>query len=164
MNAYRVRGAGRVRHDRPVRFTFDGRPYDGLQGDTVASALLADGVHLLGRSFKYHRPRGIVAAGSEEPSALIHTSRGPGRAEPNTQATVQEIWPGLVTESQNRRPSLKFHVPAITDRFYMLLSAGFYYKTFMWPRSFWDKVYEPVIRAVAGLGKAPSEPDPDHYA
>ena len=164
MSDLRISGRGRVDHTHPVRFSFDGTSYEGRRGDTVASALLANGVHLVGRSFKYHRPRGIVTAGSEEPNALLGTSRGPGRYEPNTRATIQEIWPGLVTESQNRWPSLRFDVGAINDRLYMLFSAGFYYKTFMWPRSFWDKVYEPFIRAAAGLGRSPTAPDPDHYA
>ncbi len=164
MSTHRIPGRGRVDHARPVRFTFDGAPIEGRAGDTVASALLANGIHLMGRSFKYHRPRGAVTAGSEEPNALIGTRRGPGRFEPNTRATVQEIYDGLTTESQNKWPSLKFDVGAVNDRLYMLFSAGFYYKTFMWPKSFWDKVYEPVIRAAAGLGKAPSEPDPDTYA
>ncbi|WP_186393695.1 MULTISPECIES: sarcosine oxidase subunit alpha [unclassified Pannonibacter] len=164
MSRYRVPGLGRTDPAEPVSFTFDGRRYEGLRGDTVASALLANGVHLMGRSFKYHRPRGPVSAGSEEPNALIGTSRGPGRFEPNTRATVQELRQGLVAESQNKWPSLKFDIGAVNDRAYMLFSAGFYYKTFMWPRSFWDKVYEPFIRAAAGLGKSPSEPDPDNYA
>ncbi|AWI85231.1 sarcosine oxidase subunit alpha [Alloyangia pacifica] len=160
----RVEGKGRVNPSRPVNFTFDGKTYQGYEGDTVASALLANGVHLMGRSFKYHRPRGPVAAGSEEPNALIGTRRGPGRFEPNTRATVQEIWGGLETSSQNKYPSLKFDVGAVNDAAYMLFSAGFYYKTFMWPRSFWDKVYEPFIRAAAGLGVSPTEEDPDSYA
>ncbi len=164
MTTHRIPGRGRVDHARPIRFTFDGATIEGRAGDTVASALLANGVHLMGRSFKYHRPRGAVTAGSEEPNALIGTRRGPGRFEPNTRATVQEIYEGLATESQNKWPSLKFDVGAINDSMYMLFSAGFYYKTFMWPKSFWDKVYEPVIRAAAGLGKAPSESDPDTYA
>ncbi|ETA49638.2 sarcosine oxidase subunit alpha [Rhodobacteraceae bacterium PD-2] len=164
MSQYRVSGRGRVDPARPVSFTFDGKRFTGAQGDTVASALLANGVHLMGRSFKYHRPRGAVAAGSEEPNALIGTRRGPGRFEPNTRATVQEIWDGLETNSQNKYPSLKFDVGAVNDAAYMLFSAGFYYKTFMWPRSFWDKVYEPFIRAAAGLGVSPTEEDPDHYA
>lgn len=161
---YRVTGKGRVDPARPVTFTFDGQSYTGLHGDTVASALLANGNHLMGRSFKYHRPRGPVAAGSEEPNALIGTRRGPGRFEPNTRATVQEIWNGLETTSQNKYPSLKFDVGAVNDAAYMLFSAGFYYKTFMWPKSFWNKVYEPFIRAAAGLGVSPTEEDPDHYA
>ncbi|NVK60746.1 MAG: sarcosine oxidase subunit alpha family protein, partial [Rhodobacteraceae bacterium] len=164
MSQYRVSGRGRVDTSRPVSFTFDGKTFTGAQGDTVASALLANGVHLMGRSFKYHRPRGPVAAGSEEPNALIGTRRGAGRFEPNTRATVQEIWDGLQTNSQNKYPSLKFDVGAVNDAAYMLFSAGFYYKTFMWPRSFWDKVYEPFIRGAAGLGVSPTEEDPDHYA
>ncbi|EAR51970.1 hypothetical protein OG2516_13134 [Oceanicola granulosus HTCC2516] len=164
MSSHRVAGKGRIDTTRPVSFTFDGRRYSGAAGDTVASALLAHGVHLMGRSFKYHRPRGPVTAGSEEPNALIGTRRGPGRFEPNTRATVQEIWQGLETTSQNKYPSLKWDVGAVNDAGYMLFSAGFYYKTFMWPKSFWDKVYEPFIRAAAGLGVSPSEDDPDRYA
>ena len=164
MTEFRVAGKGRVDTARPVSFTFDGRRYQGGQGDTVASALLANGVHLMGRSFKYHRPRGPVAAGSEEPNALVGTRRGPGRFEPNTRATVQEIWQGLETTSQNKYPSLKWDIGAVNDAAYMLFSAGFYYKTFMWPKSFWHKVYEPFIRAAAGLGVSPSEEDPDTYA
>ena len=164
MSRYRVPGRGRVDHGEPVSFTFDGKTYKGVRGDTVASALLADGIHLMGRSFKYHRPRGPVAAGSEEPNALIGTRRGPGRFEPNTRATVQELRAGLETTSQNRYPSLKFDVGAINDAAYMMFSAGFYYKTFMWPKSFWHRVYEPFIRAAAGLGVSPTEEDPDQYA
>ncbi len=164
MTELRVKDRGRVNANKPVRFTFDGVAFKGLEGDTVASALLANGVHLMGRSFKYHRPRGVVTAGSEEPNALIGTTRGKGQFEPNTRATIQEIYEGLETESQNKWPSLKFDLGAINDRLYMLFSAGFYYKTFMWPRSFWDSVYEPLIRKAAGLGKAPTEVDPDHYA
>lgn len=163
-NHHRIAGKGRVDHNRTIRFSFDGATYEGLQGDTLASALLANGVHLVGRSFKYHRPRGILGAGSEEPNALVGVTHGPGRFEPNTRATVLEISDGLATTSQNRWPSLKRDVGAINDALYMLFSAGFYYKTFMWPKSFWNKVYEPVIRSAAGLGKAPVEPDPDCYA
>ncbi|MGU9961443.1 MAG: sarcosine oxidase subunit alpha family protein [Candidatus Puniceispirillales bacterium WSBS_2018_MAG_OTU23] len=165
MTSFRVKNKGRINRDKPVTFTFDGKIFHGFEGDTVASALLANGVHLMGRSFKYHRPRGVVTAGSEEPNALIGTThRGVGRFEPNTRATMQEIYQGLKTTSQNKWPSLKFDLGAINDRLYMLFSAGFYYKTFMWPRSFWDSVYEPLIRKAAGLGKAPTESDPDHYA
>ena len=165
MTSFRIAGRGRVNRERPVTFTFDGRQFTGFEGDTLASALLANGVHLMGRSFKYHRPRGVVCAGSEEPNALVGTRRrGRGRFEPNTRATVQEIHAGLAAESQNRWPSLAFDVGAINDGLYMLFSAGFYYKTFMWPRGFWEKVYEPFIRRAAGLGRAPSEEDPDTYA
>jgi len=164
MTDFRIKGRGRVNTDTPVHFTFDGEKFQGYEGDTVASALLANGVHLMGRSFKYHRPRGFVTAGSDEPNALIGTTRNKGRFEPNTRATIQEIYSGLKTESQNKWPSLKFDLGAINDRLYMLFSAGFYYKTFMWPRSFWDSVYEPLIRKAAGLGKSPTEVDPDHYA
>ena len=164
MTSHRVTNRGRIDHQRVVHFQFDGQQIEGRKGDTVASALLANGHHLVGRSFKYHRPRGIIAAGSEEPNALVGTSRGAGRFEPNTRATMQEVWDGLTVTSQNKFPSLKFDVGAINDAAYMLFSAGFYYKTFMWPRAFWDKVYEPFIRAAAGLGQAPREEDPDHYA
>jgi len=166
MTSFRTAGRGRVDRERPVEFTFDGRRYEGFEGDTIASALLASGVHLMGRSFKYHRPRGVVCAGSEEPNALLGTRRlgHRDRFEPNTRATVQEIHANLVAESQNRWPSLAFDVGAINDGLYMLFSAGFYYKTFMWPRSFWEKVYEPLIRRAAGLGRAPDREDPDAYA
>ena len=165
MTRFRIPGRGRIDHSGSVRFSFDGRTIEGRRGDTVASALLANGIHLMGRSFKYHRPRGVVSAGPEEPNALIGTTRGgPERFEPNTRATMQEIYQGLTTESQNRWPSLAFDVGAINDRLSMLFPAGFYYKTFMWPRSFWDRVYEPVIRRAAGLGRAPTRIDPDHYA
>lgn len=164
MTSHRFPNRGRVDHARPVSFSFDGRSYQGLAGDTLASALLANGVRLMGRSFKYHRPRGVVSAGSDEPNALMGTSRGPGRFEPNTRATLQELREGLVATSQNRWPSLAFDMGAINDRLGSLFSAGFYYKTFMWPRAFWDRVYEPVIRKAAGLGVSPSEPDADRYA
>ena len=164
MTQYRLPNRGRVDHARPVSFTFDGKTYKGLAGDTLASALLANGVHLMGRSFKYHRPRGVVSAGSDEPNALMGTRRGPGRFEPNTRATIQELREGLEATSQNRWPSLAFDMGAVNDRLAPLFSAGFYYKTFMWPRSFWDKVYEPVIRAAAGLGVSPTENDADVYA
>jgi sarcosine oxidase subunit alpha len=164
MRSYRIPGKGRIDPDKPVQFAFNGTTYSGLQGDTVASALLANGVHLVGRSFKYHRPRGILSAGSEEPNALLGIDHGPGRFEPNTRATVLEISGGLKTTSQNHWPSLQRDVGAVNDALYMLFSAGFYYKTFMWPKSFWKKVYEPFIRGAAGLGKSPTQPDPDVYS
>ncbi|MGF7007879.1 sarcosine oxidase subunit alpha [Aminobacter sp. BE322] len=164
MTSYRIPAKGRVDQRKPVRFTFNGESYAGFEGDTLASALLANGVHLIGRSFKYHRPRGFLSAGSEEPNALVGTDRGPGRFEPNTRATVLEVFDGLNTTSQNHWPSLKRDIGAVNDALYMLFSAGFYYKTFMWPKSFWNKVYEPVIRGAAGLGKSPTAADPDTYA
>lgn len=164
MSDMRLNDRGRVNRQKPVRFTFNGKSYSGFEGDTLASALLSHGEHLVGRSFKYHRPRGILSAGSEEPNALMGVTRGPGRFEPNSRATVLELYDGLKAESQNHWPSLKHDVGAINDALYMFLSAGFYYKTFMWPKSFWNKVYEPFIRGAAGLGKSPSEPDPDTYA
>ena len=164
MSNFRVAGKGRINRNRPIRFSFDGTDYTGFEGDTLASALLANGVHLVGRSFKYHRPRGILSAGSEEPNALVGTDRGNGRFEPNTRATMVEIYEGLTASSQNRWPSLKRDVGAVNDALYMLFSAGFYYKTFMWPKSFWNKVYESFIRSAAGLGNAPAAPDPDTYA
>jgi sarcosine oxidase subunit alpha len=164
MSRFRIPGKGRVDSTKPVEFAFNGKTYAGFAGDTVASALLASGQHLVGRSFKYHRPRGILSAGSEEPNALLGIDHGPGRAEPNTRATVIEISQGLKTISQNHWPSLERDVGAINDVLYMLFTAGFYYKTFMWPRSFWNKVYEPIIRSTAGLGKSPTVPDPDSYS
>ncbi|MDP4025372.1 sarcosine oxidase subunit alpha family protein [Methylobacterium sp. NEAU 140] len=160
----RVPGRGRNAAAAPVRFTFDGRTITGRAGDTLAAALLADGIHLVGRSFKYHRPRGILSAGSEEPNALVGTDRGDGRYEPNTRATTAEIFEGFRASSQNRWPSLRHDVGAVNDSLYMLFSAGFYYKTFMWPKSFWNTVYEPLIRGAAGLGAPPTERDPDSYA
>ncbi|MCE2564551.1 sarcosine oxidase subunit alpha family protein [Komagataeibacter sp. FNDCF1] len=161
---YRIPGRGRVNTGKVVTFSFDGRTFQGYEGDTLASALLANGEHLMGRSFKYHRPRGVVSAGSDEPNALVAVGSGPALQTPNLRATQVEIHDGLVAVSQNRFPNLKFDVGAINTLAAPLLPAGFYYKTFMWPKSFWDKVYEPVIRHAAGLGVAPTEPDPDQYA
>ncbi len=163
MSGFRLDQGGRIDRSQPVRFSFDGVTYHGFAGDTLASALLANGVMLFGRSFKYHRPRGLLGAGSEEPNALVSVSRGPGRHTPNLRATAVELYDGLVATSQNRWPSLKTDLGAINDRLGMFLPAGFYNKTFMWPRSFWDKLYEPLIRRMAGLGEAPHESDPDHY-
>ena len=150
------------RSQRTLTFTFDGREYRGHPGDTLASALLANGVHLVGRSFKYHRPRGILTAGPEEPNALVELREG-ARREPNTRATTAELYDGLIAASQNRWPSLRFDLLAINSVLAPILSAGFYYKTFMWPASFWEKVYEPLIRRAAGLGRAAGAADPDSY-
>ena len=143
-------------------FKFDGKSFAGHGGDTLASALLANGVRLMGRSFKYHRPRGVLTAGSEEPNALVELRSG-ARQEPNTRATTTELFDGLVAKSQNRLGSLRFDAMAINDRFSNFLTAGFYYKTFMWPKAFWEKVYEPIIRNAAGLGSLSLQDDPDVY-
>jgi len=164
MSAARISDRGRIDLNSPVRFTFNGTAYSGYVGDTLASALLASGEHFVARSFKYHRPRGILSCGSEEPNALVGIDRGPGRFEPNVRATVQEIFDGLTATSQNHWPSLTADIGAINDVAHALIPAGFYYKTFMWPRSFWDKLYEPMIRRAAGLGRSPAEPDPDAYS
>ncbi len=155
---------GRIDRQRPINFTFDGRRYSGFAGDTLASALLACGVRVFGRSFKYHRPRGLLAAGSEEPNALVKVVRDAGRSTPNLRATQIEIYEGLVAESQNRWPSLGFDIGAVNDLLSPLLPAAFYYKTFMWPRFAWHRWYEPSIRRAAGLGRAPTAADPDRYA
>ena len=162
--AFRTPAGGLVDRTQPVSFKFDGKALKGLAGDTLASALLANGVHLMGRSFKYHRPRGVMAAGAEEPNALVSVSRGGGRVTPNLRATQVELYEGLEAISQNRYPSLKFDVGAVNDLVPGVFSAGFYYKTFMQPRGAWAKLYEPVIRRAAGLGEAAKEADPDHYA
>ncbi len=158
----RLAAAGLIDRSRLLPFEFDGKPYTGFHGDTLASALLAAGVRLVGRSFKYHRPRGVLTAGSEEPNALVEL-RGGARREANTRATVAELFEGLEAHSQNRWPSLAFDVGAINSIFSPLFVAGFYYKTFMWPAAMWEKLYEPVIRRAAGLGRASTEPDPDGY-
>ena len=160
---FRTPSGGRTDRARALRFSFDGRSYQGVQGDTLASALLANGVHLVGRSFKYHRPRGIVSAGSDEPNALVGIARDAARHTPNVRATTVELYEGLRAESQNRWPSLRFDVGVVNDAISPLLLAGFYYKTFKWPAWAWKKVYEPAIRAAAGLGRAPTLPDPDRY-
>ncbi len=157
----RIKG-GLIDRSRDISFTFNGRPMRGHPGDTLASALLANGQPLVGRSFKYHRPRGIFTAGSEEPNALVELRKGAAQ-EPNTRATVTELFDGLEARSQNHRGSLEFDLMAVTDLLSPFLSAGFYYKTFMWPRAFWEKLYEPAIRASAGLGRLSMEEDPDRY-
>ncbi len=159
----RTASGGRIDRARPLAFRFDGRTYSGFAGDTLASALLANGVQLLGRSFKYHRPRGILAAGAEEPNALVSVRRDAARYTPNLRATQVELYQGLTALSQNRWPSLRFDVGAVNDLLSPFIPAGFYYKTFMWPPGAWRSLYEPRIRAAAGLGHAPTEPDPDRY-
>jgi len=158
----RLPSGGRIDRSRPITFTFDGQPYQGYAGDTLAAALLANNVHLVGRSFKYHRPRGILGSGAEEPNALIRLGRG-AYAEPNLRATQIELFDGLYAESQNRSPSLKFDLGAVNSLLGRFFPAGFYYKTFMWPASMW-MTYEHFIRRAAGLGRAADEhQDPDRY-
>ena len=159
---HRLDRGGRIDRRRPLAFTYDGVRYEGYAGDTLASALLANGVHLVGRSFKYHRPRGIFGAGSEEPNALVQLGSG-GLTEPNARATAVELYEGLSAASQNCWPSVRFDLWALNDVLAPLFPAGFYYKTFMWPQSWWRRVYERMIRRAAGLGRAPREPDPDRY-
>jgi heterotetrameric sarcosine oxidase alpha subunit len=158
----RVDGKGLVDRTTSVSFRFDGATYRGFAGDTLASALLANDVRMVGRSFKYHRPRGILTAGSEEPNALVTVGRG-ASTDPNVRATVQEIYDGLEARPQNAWPSLAFDMMSVNDLAAPFLGAGFYYKTFMWPRAFWEKLYEPVIRRAAGLGALGPEKDADHY-
>ena len=143
-------------------FTFNGKTMRGYAGDTLASALLANDQMLMGRSFKYHRPRGVVASGAEEPNALMNLGTG-SRFEPNQRATTTELFDGLVAASQNHWPSLDFDVGAVNSHLSRFLPAGFYYKMFMYPRAFWKHVYEPIIRQSAGLGNAPKERDADTY-
>ena len=146
---------------KDISFTFDGKKYVGFEGDTLAEALIRNGVFLVGRSFKYHRPRGIVSAGSEEPNAIVQLESGEF-TEPNVRATEIIIYEGLSATSQNNWPSLNFDIGSINDLLSPLFPAGFYYKTFMWPPKFWGK-YEYFIRKAAGLGKSPTEDDPDQY-
>ena len=159
---FRAANGGQIDRTRPLKFRFDGRSYTGYAGDTLASALLANGVRLAGRSFKYHRPRGILTSGVNEPNALVQL-RGGARRAPNIRATTIELYDGLEATSQNRWPSLNFDVMSVNNLLSPFFVAGFYYKTFMWPASFWEKVYEPTIRRSAGLGKAAIAPDPDRY-
>ncbi len=158
----RLADKGLIDRSKLVTFTFDGRSYVGFAGDSLASALLANGVKLMGRSFKYHRPRGVLTAGSEEPNALVEVLDD-GQQTPNTRATVQEIHDGLVARSQNRWPNLRWDMLSINDLAAPFLSAGFYYKTFMWPRAFWEGIYEPLIRRAAGLGKLLPKHDTADY-
>ncbi len=160
--SYRLENIGYINRDRKISFRFNGRKYFGYKGDTLASALLANGVHLVGRSFKYHRPRGFLGAGVDEPNAKVQLYKE-NNTEPNANATEVELVEGLIAKSQNCWPSVSFDFGAINNLLGKLFPAGFYYKTFMWPKSFWYKIYEPIIRKAAGLGIAPLKPDPDRY-
>jgi len=149
-------------HNSPLNFTFNGKAYQGFEGDTLASALIRAGVKVVARSFKYHRPRGIMTAGSEDPNALVEIHDG-GSCEPNRRATTIKLFEGLDARSQNYLGSVNFDFLAVNDWVSPFLAAGFYYKTFMWPKAFWEKLYEPAIRRAAGLGKLQEMPDPDSY-
>ena len=155
-------GGRLIDRTRPLKFTFNGRHLRGFAGDTLASALLANDQMLVGRSFKYHRPRGVVAAGAEEPNGLVNLGSG-GRFEPNQRITTTALFDGLQARSQNHWPTLEFDVGAVNARLARLLPAGFYYKMFIHPRSFWKHIYEPFIRQSAGLGQAPKDRDADSY-
>ena len=159
---YRLDKIGLIDRNKKISFKFNGKKYFGYEGDTLASALLANGIHLVGRSFKYHRPRGLVGAGVDEPNAQVQLYKG-ARTEPNAIATTIELVEGLEATSQNCWPSVSLDFGSINNLLNKFFPAGFYYKTFMWPKNFWYKIYEPIIRKAAGLGIAPLKPDPDRY-
>ena len=162
MQNYRIKNGGKINRDSKISFIFNGKTYFGCKGDTLASALLANGVHLIGRSFKYHRPRGIIAAGVEDANGKVQLYKD-DITEPNVNVTEVELVKGLRIESQNCWPSVSFDVWAVNNFLNRFFPAGFYYKTFMWPKSFWYKVYEPIIRKAAGMGTASLKSDPDRY-
>ena len=162
MQPDRLAEGGRIDRSRPLTFLFNGRALQGFAGDSLASALLANGVRVVGRSFKYHRPRGIVGCGPEEPNAIVQIGTG-AATTPNVRATELELHDGLVASTVKGWPSLDFDLMAVTDWLHRLFVAGFYYKTFMRPRALWN-FYEHLIRRTAGLGVAPQLPDPDAYA
>ena len=159
---YRLDKIGLIKRDKKISFKFNGKKYFGFEGDTLASALIANGVHLVGRSFKYHRPRGFFGAGVDEPYAIVQLYRN-GETDPNCRATEQELFEGLEAKSVNCWPSVNFDIGAINNFLNRFFPAGFYYKTFMWPKSFWYKVYEPFIRKAAGFGVASTKHDQERY-
>ena len=159
---FRLDNVGMVNRNKKISFKFNGKKYLGYEGDTIASALIANGVHLIGRSFKYHRPRGFFGAGVDEPYAILQLERNNER-DPNIRATEQEIFEGLEVKSVNCWPSVNFDIGAINNFLKMFFPAGFYYKTFMWPPSFWYKIYEPFIRMAAGFGEASIKHDKERY-
>tara|TARA_B100000700_G_scaffold314227_1_gene400480 strand:+ start:321 stop:3317 length:2997 start_codon:yes stop_codon:yes gene_type:complete len=159
---YRLNKVGLINRDKKISFKFNGKQYFGYEGDTLASALIANGVHLVGRSFKYHRPRGFFGAGVDEPYAIVQLYRN-GETDPNCRATEQELFEGLVAKSVNCWPSVNFDIGAINNFLNRFLPAGFYYKTFMWPKSFWHRLYEPFIRKAAGFGVASTQHDKERY-
>ncbi|MDJ0821412.1 MAG: sarcosine oxidase subunit alpha family protein [Paracoccaceae bacterium] len=158
----RIEGKGRIDRGTRLSFRFDGTTHKGFAGDTLASALMGGGVRMVARSFKYHRPRGVLTAGSEEPNALVTIGTG-AQSDPNIRATTQELFDGLQARSQNNWPSLDFDLLSVNDLAAPFLGAGFYYKTFMWPKAFWERVYEPFIRRAAGLGALSGESNTDTY-
>ena len=162
MSTRLTHGGRRIDRSKPVTFSFNGKSLKGFQGDTLASALLANDQMMMGRSFKYHRPRGVVASGAEEPNALMNMGEG-GKFEPNQRATTTEVFDGLAAKSQNHWPNLEFDIGVINNSFARFLPAGFYYKTFLFPRFAWKHIYEPFIRQSAGLGQAPKARDADTY-
>ncbi len=163
MSKFRINQTEFVDQTNRISFKFDGKTYYGFKGDTLASALISNGIHLVGRSFKYHRPRGIMSCGSEEPNAIFQINESTNLTEPNVRATEIELYEGLIASSQNCWPNVNFDIGGINNFISPFIPAGFYYKTFMWPKSFWKKVYEPLIRLSAGLGKSPTLPDPEIY-
>ena len=163
MSNFRINKTNFVDQTNRISFKFDGKTFFGFKGDTLASALIANGIHLVGRSFKYHRPRGIMTCGSEEPNAICQINDKSNLTEPNVRATEIELYEGLEANSQNCWPSVQFDIGGINNLISPFIPAGFYYKTFMWPKSFWKTVYEPLIRKTAGLGKSPIKPDPEIY-
>ena len=160
--SYRLDKIGLINRDKKISFKFNGKKYFGYEGDTLASALIANGVHLVGRSFKYHRPRGFFGAGVDEPYAIVQLYRN-GETDPNCRATEQELFEDLEAKSVNCWPSVNFDVGAINNFLNRFFPAGFYYKTFMWPKSFWYKIYEPFIRKAAGFGVASIKHDKERY-
>ena len=159
---FRLEKGGLINRSKKISFKFNGKKYYGYEGDTIASALLANGVHLVGRSFKYHRPRGFFGAGVDEPYAIVQMYRN-NEVDPNVRATEQELFEGLEAKSVNCWPSVQFDIGAINNFLNRFFPAGFYYKTFMWPKSFWYNIYEPIIRKAAGFGAASIKHDKERY-
>ena len=159
---FRLEKEGLINRSKKISFKFNGKSYFGYDGDTLASALIANGVHLVGRSFKYHRPRGFFGAGVDDPYALVQLIRN-NESIPNVKATEQELFEGLEAKSVNCWPNVNFDIGGINNFLRIFLPAGFYYKTFMWPKSFWYKIYEPFIRKAAGFGVVSHEPDKERY-
>ena len=159
---FRIDKGGLINRNKKISFKFNGKKYFGYEGDTLASALIANGVHLVGRSFKYHRPRGFFGAGVDEPYAIVQMNRN-NEVDPNVRATEQELFEGLEAKSVNCWPNVDFDIGAINNFLGKFFPAGFYYKTFMWPKSFWYKIYEPIIRKAAGFGAASIKHDKEKY-